>query len=275
MHPPFVAAFSTQNYLTAEEGIEYAHQHNIKHWYIDISLEDERPDRWSSLRIDQLLTRCAAYEMSPIVHGNFKVPLASDVDELRLISLEYVKKEIDLAKKLNGSLIIHGSAIVEPRLITTIKRKALDNFVMSVEFLLNYALQHNVKIYLENLSNYENYSPFHYIFTSIEEVDYLLQKIPEAKLFFDVGHANIGNNPIEFFGEFHQSIVGMSFSNNNGIKDQHYGLMSGEIDYAALIQKILTKQWHGIVAFETRGKTVTQSIDDLNTIYKNVVKRVA
>lgn len=272
MHPSFVTAFASQNYLTAEEGIEHAHEHRISHWYVDVSLESDRPNQWNSLRVEHLLNRCAAYKMTPIIHGNFKVPLSSDVDELRLYSLDYVKKEIQLAKILNGPLIIHGGAIVEPRLATTTKKKALDNFISSVEFLLNDASMHGVEIYLENLSNYKNHSPFHYIFTSPEEMDYALQKIPEIKIFFDVGHANIGNDAIGFFEQFHQSIIGLSLSNNNGAKDQHYGLLNGEIDYTKLVQKILIAKWSGVVAFETRGRTIAQSIDDLNATYNNAKK---
>ncbi|HLB56772.1 MAG TPA: sugar phosphate isomerase/epimerase family protein [Coxiellaceae bacterium] len=275
MHPPFVTGFSAQDYLTAEAGIESAHQNNAKHWYIDVSLESERPDQWNSDRINHIVQQCDAYDMSPIIHGNFKAPLSSDVDELRLVSLEYVKKEIELAKNLNAPLIIHGGAIVEPRLVTIVKKKALDNFILSVEFLLNYAEKLGVEIYLENLSNYQHYSPFHYIFTYPEEVSRVLEKIPEAKIFFDVGHANIGNDPISFFEQFHRSIVGMSFSNNNGLKDQHYGLLNGEINYYQIVEKILNVKWEGIIAFETRGKTVMQSIHELNEICISVTKKRA
>ena len=270
---PFVTGFASQNYLLAEEGILSAFQNNANYWYIDASLSEEHPDKWSTVRINHLLSLVAQYQVFPIVHGNFKAPIASDVESLRKSSVEYVKKEIDFAHALNAPLIVHGSVIVEPRLVSKVKKMALDQFVLSVETLLEYAEKRGVTLYLENLSNYTNYSPFHYIFTTPAEVKYVIEKISEIKLFFDVGHANIGNDPIEFFKSCHQSIAGMSFSNNNGDKDQHCGLDKGEISYADLVEAILDCDWLGIIAFETRGKTTSQSIDNLGEIYKQVLQK--
>lgn len=271
MKLPFVTGFASQNYLLAEEGILSAFQNNANYWYIDASLSEEHPDKWSADRINWLLSLIDTYQVFPIVHGNFKVPLASDVELLRESSVEYVKKEIDFAKYLNAPLIIHGSVIVEPRLVTKVKKIALNQFVSSIETLLEYAEKRGVTLYLENLSNYTNYFPFHYIFTTPAEVNYVIEKIPEIKLFFDVGHANIGNNPIEFFKSCHQSIAGMSFSNNNAVKDQHCGLNKGEISYTNLVEVILDCDWRGMIAFETRGKTTSQSINDLTAIYREVL----
>ena len=270
---PFATGFASQNYLLAEEGILYAYQNNSNYWYIDISLLEEHPDKWTTDRISGLLNLIAQYQVFPIVHGNFKVPLASDVELLREASVEYVKKEIDFAKKLNAPLIIHGSVIVEPRLVKKTKKIALDQFIVSLETLLSYAKKQGVTLYLENLSNYTRYLPFHYIFTTPEEVLRVIERIPEIKLFFDVGHANIGNDPLEFFKAFHQSIVGMSFSNNNGEKDQHGGLRTGNISYENFVETILDYNWKGMIAFETRGKTTSQSINDLDLIYKKVIQK--
>ena len=89
--------------------------------------------------------------------------------------------------------------------------------------------------------------------------------------FLDLGHANIGDgDPLALFIQFHQRIVGMSFSNNDGLRDQHLGLHQGTIDYKKIIHAILTKQWRGLVAFETRGKHPGSSIVELIAIYQQV-----
>lgn len=267
IQPPFVTAYIIQNYLTAEDGLAEAHNNNFNHWYIDASLESERPCNWSNHRIDNLKKLCNLYQITPIIHGNFKIPLSADVNELQTTAIEYVKKEIDLACEFNAPLIIHGGAIVEPRLINSTKKKSLERFLISLDHLLNYAFSKNVDIYLENLSNYKNYAPFHYIFTSRDEITYVLQKIPQIKLFLDIGHANIGNSPLEFLLQFHQSIAGMSLSNNNGINDQHLALGKGKIDYVEIVSTILKLNWKGMIAFETRGCAPIQSITDLIKIY--------
>ena len=238
MQLPFVTAYAIQNYLQAEDGIIDACKNDFSHWYIDASLESERPGSWNSLRIDNMKQLCNQHGITPIIHGNFKIPLAADVDELQIAAIDYVKKEIDLAYEFDAPLIVHGGAIVEPRLINSTKKKSLERFLVSLDKLINYAATKNVDLFLENLSNYKNYTPFHYIFTSPEDVDYVLRKIPDIKLFIDIGHANIGNNPLDFITNFHKSIIGMSFSNNNGVNDQHLALEKGQIDYVKVVSEI-------------------------------------
>jgi len=269
-HPPFVSRYALQNYSLAESGIIEASQNNYDQWYIDCSLENERPSEWDSLRITNLLKSISSYGVTPLLHGNYKVPLASDVEELRLTSIEYVKKEIDLAAKLNAPLIVHGSVVVEPRLILKTKKQALNNFLRSLEALKKYADESHVTLYLENLSNYRYFGPFHYIFTHGKEFEYILANI-DLPFFLDVGHAYVGKgDPVQIFNQFHKRIVAMSFSNNNGERDQHLGLREGKLDYKDLLAAILEKNWKGTIAFETRGKTPHASIQELVGIYDEV-----
>lgn len=274
MKLPFVTSYAIQNYLSAEIGIIEAHKNNFNHWYIDASLESERPSKWDNNRIDNVKKLCQHYKVTPLLHGNYKIPLASDVEELQIFSIDYVKKEIDLAGKLDAPLIIHGGVLVEPRLINSTKKKSLQIFLSSLDKLLNYASSKNVDILLENLSNYKHFSPFHYIFTSPDEVACVLEKFPKLNLLLDVGHANIGNEPIQFFTQFHNSIFAMSLSNNNGVNDQHLPLEKGEINYINLISEIIKLKWKGIIAFETRGHRSSQNINDLNNIYMTAISKM-
>src|SRR5438132_11176661 len=98
---PFVSGYALQNYSHAEKGLEDAFQNGYHYWYIDGSLPSEIPKKWDSERIATLLGKIDRYKVYPILHGNFKVPLSSDVDELRLAAIEYTKNEINLASKLS------------------------------------------------------------------------------------------------------------------------------------------------------------------------------
>jgi len=274
IHLPFVAGYALQNYSCAEKGMMDAVENGYQYWYLDVSLPSNIVKKWDNIRIENLLCAIELYPIKPIFHGNYKVPLASDVDELRMAALRYTKQEIDLASAFSAPLIIHGGVIVEPRQINTIKKEALNNFLSSVEELTNYALKKNVSIYLENLSNYKYYRPFSYIFTHEEEFDYLLSRT-DLSFFLDLGHANIGNeSPQEIFRKYASRIVGMSFSNNNGQQDQHLSLTQGTIDYEQIISCIETCQWKGIIAFETRDKLPIDSIRELTQIYDKTQNKV-
>lgn len=269
---PFVTGYAEQEYLRAEDGILSAKEQACNYWYIDGSIDSEMPCYWSKKRIDALLKLIAIYGIKPIFHGNFKSPLASDVEEIRKAAVDYTKKEIDLACWLNAPLIIHGSVVVEPRLIRKVKQIAIENYVRSVSELFEYALQREVDLYLENLCNYKNYRPFHYIFTHTEEIAYVLSKLEGVYLFLDIGHANVcDGNPIDLIQSYHEKIIGMSFSNNDGNYDQHLGLDKGKINYEEIVKAILKNHWSGIIGFETRGKSTRESISDLTKIYQRVI----
>lgn len=264
---PFSSGYVLQNYSTAEKGIIDAFKNGYDYWYIDCSLVTESHKQWNVTRIKQLQHLIQSYGVYPIIHGNFKLPLSSDIDELRSTAIEYVKYEIDLAANLSAPLIVHGGAVIEPRLIRKVKVTAIKNFLSSLNILQEYAVKKNVQLYLENLSNYKNYSPFHYIFTYEEEFDFIFSSI-DIPFFLDLGHANIGNpSPNKIFKKYSDRIVGMSFSNNNSVKDQHLSLNKGTINYIEILNSIETIGWKGFIAFETRDKSPDKNIEELNQLF--------
>ena len=263
----FVDGFALQSYLTAEEGLSYAAQHHYDYWYIDGSIHTDFIDQWTDHRIEKLLILCQKHNIKPIYHGNFKVPLASDVESLRLCAVEYVKKEIDICAKLNCPLIMHGSAVIEPRKVLLAKKIALKGLIKSLQTLQQYANDRNVTLWLENLSNYPNYKPFSYIGTTREEFLFILSEV-EIRLFFDFGHANVNAKDCveDFFKTFMPHIAGVSMSNNDGKLDQHLALEDGSIDYRNIVKLMIDNHWHGIVGFETRNALPQESINTFKSL---------
>jgi sugar phosphate isomerase/epimerase len=124
--------FALQSYLPAETGLTEAKQHGYSHWYIDFSLASEELSSWSKQRIKQLQTAIKSQQVSPVFHSNYKAPLASDLEELRLAAVTYIKKEIEIAAQFNAPLIIHAGAIVEPRLVKQVKQQAIQQYLISI-----------------------------------------------------------------------------------------------------------------------------------------------
>ena len=262
----WASGIAHQQYLPAEDGIKKAAEDGCTHWYVDGSLHGEMVKDWDQDRINNLKNMIKEYNISPIFHGNFKAPLGSDVDYLREAAVEYVKKEIDIAAQINAPIVIHGGGIVEPKKVVLAKKIALDNYIKSVKELAEYALSKSVDIYLENLSNYKHYRPFHYVFTHMEEYIYVFENIDNKNVYFflDVGHANVGEgDPIEIIEKFHTKIKGISFSNNNGEQDQHFSLARGTINFSKLVNTLSKYNWKGLVAFEVRDKCTLDSVKEL------------
>lgn len=270
---PFCTGVAHQKYLGAEKGIRDAFESGCTHWYVDGSLHGEMVDDWDDQRIDSLNRQIQETGVKPIFHGNFKAPLGSDVEAFRAAAVEYVKKEIDIASRLGAPLIIHGGCVVEPKMIVQAKKIALDNYLKSIVELSQYASEKGLTdIYLENLSNYVNYRPFHYIFTHDAEYTYVIERLLGHKnvfLFLDAGHANIeGGRPAEVIRKYHRLIRGISFSNNNGIQDQHFGIHDGTCDYRDVVNAIIETSWRGLVAFETRNQSAQAALRDLCGLYQ-------
>lgn len=271
-----IQAYAQQHYLLAEHGLIKAKSDGANYWYIDGSLSEEYPEHWSEERISSLVNQMQANSIKAIYHGNFKLPLSSDVHSIRMAAVNAVLAEVDLSAKLSAPLIVHGGAIVEPRLVIKAKKEALDNYLRSLEIIVSHAEKMGVTILLENLSNYIHYRPFHYIFTTPSEYKYILDRL-DAKnvhLFFDVGHAVIcDGNPVAVIEEFYKRIWGMSFSNNDGIRDLHLGVNKGIIDYQQIVNAIVSVNWQGILAFEVRGRSFSGSIKDVMRLFDNAISQ--
>ena len=59
----------------------------------------------------------------------------------------------------------------------------------------------------------------------------------------------------------------MSFSNNDGVRDLHLGIHQGLIDYQKIINTIIAEKWRGVLAFEVRGRSFAQSVDDVAKLF--------
>ncbi|MDI2592089.1 sugar phosphate isomerase/epimerase [Pseudomonas sp. 681] len=275
--PEYMTGAAQQNYLKAELGILEAAAQGYSHWYIDGSLPGERPADWTIDRIEALQETISTLGVRPIYHGNFKAPLGSDVRELGRAALDYIKREVDLSASLGGApVIVHGGGIVEPRLVVEARRLGLTMLIDNLGELVEYARHKNVEIWLENLSNYTKFHPFYYICVTGDEYAEVLGRVPGLKLFFDVSHAHVNDgDPVEVFKKLHQHVVGMSFSDNKGERDSHFPLGRGSLDYLGLVEAIHQCEWKGLIGFETRGSTLSDSLAYLNDVGARMTGKVA
>ncbi|KQQ60313.1 AP endonuclease [Pseudomonas sp. Leaf127] len=266
--PMFMTAAAQQNYLSAETGLLAAREEGYSHWYIDGSLEGERPDDFKTERLAALIELMQVTGMQPIYHGNFKAPLGSDVKALASSALDYVKQEVDLCQALGGvPLIVHGGGIVEPRLVREACGIGLRHLIDNLQQLVAYGRARGVEIWLENLCNYTRFHPFYYICTTEDEVEAVLADVPDLHLFLDVSHAYVNQgDPLSFFNKFNARVRGMSFSDNKGDRDAHSPLGRGTLDFPALLTAIERTGWHGTIGFETRGATLLKSVNFLNSL---------
>ncbi|MCE6078537.1 TIM barrel protein [Agrobacterium vitis] len=263
-YPRFMTGVAEQQYLKAEDGAKSAAQNGYTHWYIDGSLPGERPRDWSVKRIAELKETASSLNVTPLYHGNFKVPIASDVEELRRASVDYVKAEVDLCEALGRvPLILHGGGIVEPRKVKQVLIEATDALARSLREINDYASGKGVPIWIENLCNYGRKNhPFYYVFTQDSEFEHVMENVPGISFILDVSHSHVnGGKPIEVFRKYRNRVAAMAFSDNAGEVDSHMSLGLGNLDYPALLKEIVNSNWMGLISFETRGGTLRENLE--------------
>lgn len=263
--PRFMLAAAQQDYLPAEAGLESARRQGYTHWYIDGSLEGERPTDFSAVRLRQLRGQIERTGMQPIYHGNFKSPLGSDVPALADAALDYARREVDLCHLLgNVPLIVHGGGVVEPRRVREARARGQQRLIANLTALVDYAAARGVQVWLENLCNYTHFHPFYYICTTTDEVAEVLEAVPGLHFFLDVSHAHVNNSdPLGMFHRCAPRTIGMSFSDNNGTRDSHLPLGQGTLAFGALLTAIDAQGWQGLIGFETRGAALQGSLAHL------------
>lgn len=263
----FAKGIASQEYFVAEEGALRAHEQECTHWYVDASLPTDHVHEWSAQRRGALSRLAETLGVAPILHGNFRASLATEVPEIRAGTLAYMTEELRLAHDLAAPLIIHGGVLVDPRPTESGRWSALQRFLRMTEEILKAAERLGVEVWVENLSHYPRYKPFIYVFTRYADYVAAREYIPEATYIFDVGHANVNQSPpLQLFKELGANLKAISVSDNDGRTDSHIGLGRGNVPIGQMLEQIELNDWAGIVAFETRGATIPEGVQALRDL---------
>jgi L-ribulose-5-phosphate 3-epimerase len=236
-------------------------------------LQSDMPDTWSSERIRGVTAQAEERGLRPIIHGNFRAPLASEIPAVREGVAQYVQTEIDLTAALGAeALILHGGAHVEPRPTASDRSAALERLFAMLQRIIQRAEDRGVTIWLENFSHYPRYRPFSYVFTRHEDYSQAISALPDIHFILDIGHANVNQwIALRVIRDFHSSLAALSLSNNDGSADAHLALDQGTISTTELATTIKETNWAGIVAFETRNADVRSGLAHLARQFSRVV----
>ncbi|MEU7866397.1 TIM barrel protein [Dactylosporangium sp. NPDC049140] len=260
----FAAGIATQEYLTAEEGAIRAHEEECTHWYVDMSLPSDHAHEWPQPRRRSLVKMASGLGVRPIVHGNFRAPLSTEIPEVAAGVQAYLTAELQLASDLGAPLIVHGGALADPRPTESGRWNALQRFLRALEQGLSAASGLGVEVWVENLAHYPRFRPFTYVFTRYADFVTVLDYLPEVAFIFDIGHANVNQSPpLRLFHEMTSAIKAISVSDNDGRADSHLGLGRGNVPLKELTDTIVKTHWSGLVAFETRGAGVDEGVHAL------------
>jgi len=240
-----------QQQLVAEDACDLAQAFGVTHFYVDISVPENAIDTWSQKRIQALLVRSKG--LQPIVHGNGVNPLSHKIPQLRESAIDYATKEMTLASQLSASYIVHGGQAYTTGSMESALEQAMESFSESFAVLQKNATELGVDIWVENLANFESHYPFMNVLSRIESFDYLLERFPETKIIFDVGHYHVGKGEhAQFINKFMNNIVAVSLSDNDSRRDMHAPLGFGTVQWD-ILRQAFSSEWGGVFVFETKS----------------------
>jgi sugar phosphate isomerase/epimerase len=261
---PFLRGVAIQPSLPLRQAVAEARDNQCTHVYVEGSYSADGAIAWTEEHFAEATQVLGESGIKPIFHGNYKNPLSQGLEELRRAAVAYTKREVEIAKRLDAPLIVHGSAIFSHGDPAKVRREAVESFTQSVGEVTEYATELGVQIWLENLEYYRDRHPFHTVFSNRDDYAYVLENVPDVNFILDVGHENISSGmPVQVFEEFADRIVAMDVNDNSGETDTHSPLGTGAIDFDGLLAAIERTEWRGYLTFETRGAKVVEGLEFL------------
>lgn len=199
------------------EEIEWIGKNNFD--FLDLTLEPPlaEPEMLDSQKIKTYLDQ---YNLGIIGHTCYYLPYAHPIKKLRDASISVFTDYIKFFAKLGVRKInIHTDKKYPEEM-----KLAIRNFhIESLTTLAKVAKEHDMILMLENTHSG--------ILSTLEDILFILDAVPDLQLHVDLGHAHVSN--IDFTALFTKAakrITHIHISDNDSSYDQHFVLGAGTLD---------------------------------------------
>jgi len=227
-----------------------------------VELLDEGLHSLNSKRVRTLKKLSLSQGLELTLHAPFvDMNIASPNPIFRRTILRQLKKSILYASQLDCRLWVFHPG----------KRTGVSPFYPGLDWELNIdaihdlsktAKQHGVQIAVENLPE-----PFPFLMKSVEDFSRFYNDFQEdLGLAFDIGHANMNKQIIDFVTRFSNKIVHIHAHDNEGIQDCHLGIGYGNIDWEKVASAIKKSKYGNIIMLESIDH-VKESLQKLEQLF--------
>lgn len=234
------------------EEIELISQENFD--FVDYTFEPPLADKLDPTVLRDKLKDC---NLSIIGHTDPHLPAIYPNARIRDLCLKELFHAVDF-------FATAGAAKMSIHPYNTKANLPLDQKILANEKIIAALIpkcqQKNISLLIENVSYPYNHPELYFSWA---------EQFPEVKFHFDIGHANIQNDPIEitkkFFDNLKDRIEHVHIHDNNGERDEHLTLGCGNIDWQNIFE--LLKKYH-------YNKTVTLEIFCKNDQYRLISREI-
>ena len=216
---------------------------------------------------DEIRSLLKAHGMFAIAQAPWWAELGTLHEVVRKAWIKRMKEIIDISNKLGiKNLNLHSHARGMVLINQKTKKQVLDNYVLTLEQLLEYSRKNKIILTFENTAERLE-------ITDYDDYKYIVDRVKEIPLVLDIGHALIhwrNKGIVKFIRTFGDRIETVHFHDNNGKRDQHKPIGTGILDYKRIVaelKKINFDRNVTIEVFPREKYSVTHSRDKLKRLW--------
>jgi sugar phosphate isomerase/epimerase len=132
----------------------------------------------------------------------------------------------------------------------------------SIRALLRVARREGVKIAIENVPE-----PFPFLMKGVRDFHRFYEELDDdIGIVLDVAHANLNSQIQDFMKQFHEKIVHMHVSDNDGANDLHLGIGFGSIDWESVARMVKEAEYGNLIVLESTDH-VEESLKFLRKLF--------
>jgi sugar phosphate isomerase/epimerase len=173
------------------------------------------------------------------LHVPYFLPISSSIPKVPKAVLNFAKKEILLAKKLNAKGITIHSGKLDSTFHKEIIKKQIKILIGNLKEIVRLGKKYGIEIGLEN-------SWKDSICIKPEEILKIVRKVPGLKVVLDIGHTNAARlNPIKYLEKIRKYLSAVHIHDNKGNFDEHASIGKGNIKFKEFFKKCKELKFYG------------------------------
>lgn len=219
--------------LAIEDAIEWAGEHDVR--YVDVRLDDRLEGGFDDEEAAAIRDACDANDVELGLHTLSAVNVAETAPIVRGAVGEYLDAYVDAAARLDARhVVVHGGYH-----FTGDAEERIEAGIARLDRALDRARERDVRLLLENHNPEPERAEVHYVPTSPAEFERFFEAL-DPDWAFNPPHANLDPAGIEGFADaFPLERCGeVRLNDNRGTHEEHLPPGEGEIDFAALFDRL-------------------------------------
>jgi sugar phosphate isomerase/epimerase len=236
-----------------EDCIEFALQHHLSHFELDMTPRHSQLNTFDKNRIDNLVNLAVRHNFTYSLHPPSATNIGHSIQYFRNKHVRYLDTCILLGKALGVTHItLHLGTFAGHTSMHFYRQAALTRIVDSLRTLNVSLSKYEIVLALENSVKLHNGSDIELLGDNINDFSFIFSEIdsPYIKLCFDTGHANINEGTPDYIHRFHDKIHCIHFHDNNRLSDEHLQPGSGTVDWEDTVRALKKINYNGLFISE-------------------------